>query len=63
MGIQICSHKEAGPLWGPIRGKIRKKENFNKSSKIIFLWTTYWPECFDVWHGASLGQGELGLFK
>jgi len=34
MGIQICSNKGAGPLWGPIRGKIRKnKENVVKSQK------------------------------
>jgi len=33
MGIQICSNKGAGPLWGPIRGKIRKKLiNLQKSS-------------------------------
>jgi len=24
MGIQICSNKGAGPIWGPIRGKIKK---------------------------------------
>jgi len=34
MRIQICSNKGAGPIWGPIRGKIR--ENFKKSSKIFF---------------------------
>jgi len=33
MGIQICSNKEAGPFWGPIRGKIRKTLiNLKKSS-------------------------------
>jgi len=25
IGIQICSNKGAGPFWGPIGGKIRKK--------------------------------------
>jgi len=33
MAIQICSNKEAGPFWGPIRGKIRKMLiNLQKSS-------------------------------
>jgi len=33
MGIQVCSNKGAGPLWGPIRGKIRKiLINLQKSS-------------------------------
>jgi len=32
-GIQSCSDKGAGPFWGPIRGKIRKKIiNIQKSS-------------------------------
>jgi len=32
MGIQICSNKEAGPFWGPIRGKIKLLINIQKSS-------------------------------
>jgi len=33
MGIQICSNKGAGPLLGPIRGKVRKIWiNLEKSS-------------------------------
>jgi len=33
MEIQICSNKGAGPFWGPMRGKIRKKMiNIQKSS-------------------------------
>jgi len=33
MGIQICSNKGTGPLWGPIKGKIRKiLINLQKSS-------------------------------
>jgi len=33
MGIQICLNKGAGPFWGKIRGKIRRKLiNFQKSS-------------------------------
>jgi len=33
MEIQICSNKGAGPLWGLIRGKIRKiLINLKKSS-------------------------------
>jgi len=23
----------------------------------------YWPECIDVYHGASLGQGDLRLLN
>jgi len=34
MEFQICSNKEAGPFWGPIRGKIRK--TINKYLKIFF---------------------------
>jgi len=22
-----------------------------------------WPECIDIWHGASLGKGNSSLFK
>jgi len=33
MGIKIYSNKEAGPFWGPVRGKIRKIfMNLQKSS-------------------------------
>jgi len=28
-----------------------------KTFKNIFL-INRWPECFDIWHGASLGQGD-----
>jgi len=34
MGIQICSNKEAGPNKG------QNKENFDKSSKVFFSWST-----------------------
>jgi len=38
MGIQICSNKGAGSLWGPIRGKIRKSLiNLQKSSKKLIV--------------------------
>jgi len=23
----------------------------------------HWPECIDIWHGVSLGQGDSSLFK
>jgi len=23
----------------------------------------HWPECIDIWHGVSLGQGDLNVFK
>jgi len=23
----------------------------------------HWPECFDIWHGTSLVQGDSRLFK
>jgi len=33
IGIQICTNKGAGPLWGPIRSKIREiLINLQKSS-------------------------------
>jgi len=60
MGIQNCSNKGAGPFWAPIRGKIREKNH--KSSKKVLL-MNHWPECIDIWHGASLGQGDSSLFK
>jgi len=26
------------------------------------LLLNYWPECIDIWHGASLGLGDTDLF-
>jgi len=23
----------------------------------------HWPECIDLWHGVSLGQGDTDLYK
>jgi len=28
-----------------------------------FLLMNHWPECIDIWHGASLGLGDSCLFK
>jgi len=44
MGIQMCSNKEAGPCWGPIRGKIKKLLiNLQKSSS-----HDHQLECIDI---------------
>jgi len=51
MGIQMCLNKGAGPFWG----KMRKM--------LINLLMNHWPECIDIWHETSLGQGDLTLFK
>jgi len=40
MKIQICSNKEAGPFWGPIRGKILI--NLQKSSSHEPLAAMHW---------------------
>jgi len=56
MGIQICLNKGAGPFWGPNKGKIRK-------IWLNLLLMNLWPECIDIWHGTSLGQGDSNLFK
>jgi len=41
-----------------LRGKILK-------SFIIFknFLVNHWPECIDIWYGASFGQGDLNVFK
>jgi len=59
MGIQICSNKGSGPF-GPNKGQ--SKENFDKSSENLLL-MNHQPECIDIEHGASLGQGDSSLFK
>jgi len=51
--IQICSNKGAVPFWGQIRGKRGK---FCKKFKNLLI--NHWPECIDIWYGASLGQGD-----
>jgi len=56
MGIQICSNKGTGPFWGPIRGKIRK-------ILLNLLLMNHCPECIDIWHGTSLGQGDFVQMK
>jgi len=33
-----------------------------KTFKTLLL-MSHWPECIDIWHGASLGLGDTELFK
>jgi len=42
---------------GPNKGQ--NKENVNKN----LLLMNHWPECIDVWHGTSLGQGDFVQLK
>jgi len=51
--------KRGWSLLGPNKGQ--NKENVDKSLKNLLM--NPWPECFDIWHGTSLGQGNSSLFK
>jgi len=49
VAIQICSNIEAGPFWGPIRGKIRKiLINLQKSSSHEPLARMHWYLAWDM---------------
>jgi len=52
--------KRGWPLLGPNKGQ--NKENVEKSLKNLLLMNR-WPECIDILHGTSLGQGDSSLFK
>jgi len=68
MRKKLVSPCELMPWWGvhqtflqtssqePLSQFQPNLEKFDKSSKI-------WPECIDIGHGASLGPGDLSLFK
>jgi len=47
-------------LLGPNKGQ--NKENVDKSLKNLLLMNC-WPECINIGHGVSLGQGDSSLFK
>jgi len=47
--------KRGWPLLGPNKGQ--NKENLDKYLKNLLLMNR-WPECIDIWHGTSLGQGD-----
>jgi len=59
MGFQICSDKEAGPFWGPIRGKMRTLlTNLQKSSSYALLAGMH---CHLAWN--ILGERRFKFFQ
>jgi len=48
--------KRGWPLLEPSKGQ--SKENVNKN-----LFMNHWPECIDICHGTSLGQGNFVQLK